>query len=111
MVVTRHRGRGCPREVIVQDAPEPFVTVKSGVLQSLIETGDRSLVHLLVRTVATVDPHDGSLITVLFGVGCWPTERLGPVRRKTLGVLWMESMAERMADDFVLQHPHVPGVS
>ena len=106
----RHRGSGCPREVIVQRSSKPLVAVKSGILQGLIETGDRSLVHLLVRPVAAVNPHDGCLITVPVGVRCWPTECLRPVRCKALGVLGVVSVAERMANHFVLQHPRVPRV-
>src|ERR1044071_6470370 len=91
-VVTRHRGRVCPREVIVQHASEPVVAAKSDIQQRLIETSDRSLVHLLVRPVAAVNPHHGRLIAVAVGVYCWPTERLGPVRGETFGVLWVISM-------------------
>src|SRR5690349_4107492 len=103
-----HRGRGCPREVIVQDASEPLVIVESGILEGLIETGDRSLVHLLVQPIATVNPHDGRLITILVRVCGWPTERFGPVCGQALGMLWMESVAERMAHHFIFQHPRVP---
>src|SRR5262245_37612524 len=46
-VVTSHRGRGSPGEVIMQDAPEPLVAGEAGVFQRLIETNDRPLVHLL----------------------------------------------------------------
>src|ERR1044072_603642 len=48
VVVTRHRGRGCPREVIVQHASESIVAIESSILQCLIETGYRSLVHLFM---------------------------------------------------------------
>ena len=106
----RHRGCGCPREVIVQHASQPLVGGEPGVLQGLIETGDRSLVHFLVRPVAAVNPHDGRLIAVLVGVRCWPTECLRPIRSEALGVLRVESVAERMANYFVLQHTRVPRV-
>src|SRR5262245_25583306 len=55
-----------------------------------------------------MNPHNGRLITVPIGVHCWPTECLRPVRGKALSVLRMVSMAERMANNFVLQHPRVP---
>src|SRR6185503_6567743 len=105
-----HRGGSCPRELIVQDASEPLVSIQSGILQGLIETGDRSLVHLLVQPVAAVSPHDGALISVLVGVHCWPTECLSPVRGQALCVLRVITMAERMANHFILQHPLMPRV-
>jgi len=37
-------------------------------------------------------------------------ESLGPVRGKPLGVLRMESMAERVADHLIGHHPAVPGL-
>src|SRR5262249_42267680 len=86
-VVTRHRGRGGPREVIVQHTTEPLVTGEADILQRLIETSDRPLIHLLVQSVAAVNPHHRGLIPVPVGVGRWPTECLLPVGGKTLGVL------------------------
>jgi len=38
----------------------------------------------------------------LVGVGRWPTECLRPVRGKALGVLRVVTVAERMANHFVL---------
>src|SRR5262245_10106552 len=69
VVVTRHRGRSGPCEVIMQRAPQPFVTVKADIFQRLIETGDCPLIHLFVRPVTTVNPHDRRFITVPVGVG------------------------------------------
>ena len=63
-----------------------------------------------MQPVAAVNPHDGRLTTVIVGVRCWPTERFRPVRRKPLGVLRMVSVAECMANHFVLQYPCVPRV-
>jgi len=80
----------------------PRVGSEANIFQRLIKTSDRPLVHLFVRPVATVNPHDGSLITVVIGVRRWPTKCLRPVRGKTLGMLRVESVAERMAHDFVL---------
>ena len=57
-----------------------------------------------------MNPHNGRLITVPVGVRCWPTECLRPVRGKALGVLRVVSVAERMANHFVLKHPRVPRV-
>src|SRR5688572_7336356 len=103
-----HRRSGRPRKVIVQHASEALVAREPGIFQGLIETRDRPLVHLLVRSVATVRPDDRGLVTILVGVGAGPTECLRPVRGKALGVLRMVSVAERMAHHVVLEHPGVP---
>src|SRR5215470_2123919 len=108
VVVTRHGGRRGPREIIMQRASEPLVAGNTDIFQRLIETDDCPLVHLLVRPVAAVNPHNRGLITVLIGVRRWPTKCLRPVRSKALGVLRVESVAERMANHDVLQHPRVP---
>src|SRR3954451_2979825 len=102
-MVTRHCGRCCPGEVIVQRAPEPFVAIKSGIVQGLIETGDCALVHLVVDSVAAVSTHDRSLITVVAGVRSRAAECLRPVRSEALGMLWMDPGAERIARHVILQ--------
>jgi hypothetical protein len=85
----------------VKHAPELFVAGETDIFERLIETGDRPLVHLLVRPVATVNPHDRGLITVLVRVRRWPTESLTPIRGKALSMLRVVSVAERMANHFV----------
>src|SRR5882724_363539 len=101
-VVARHRGRGSPREVIVQHAPKPLVAGEADIFQRLVEASDCPLVHLLVHPVAAVNPHDRGLITVLVRVRRWPTESLPPVRGEPLSMLRVVSVAERMANHFVL---------
>jgi hypothetical protein len=86
----------------VQHASEALVTRKSHIFQRLIETLDRPLVHLLVRSVAAVNPDDGGLITIPIGVDRWPTEGFRPVRGKAFGVLGVVTMAERMANHLIL---------
>src|SRR5262245_37906252 len=102
VVVTSHRGSSGPREVIVQHASEALVAREPDIFQRLIETRDRPLVHLFVRPVAAVNPNGGGLITVLVGVGSWPTQCLPPVRGEALRVLRVVTMPERMANHFVL---------
>jgi hypothetical protein len=85
----------------VQHASEALVVREPDIFQRLIETRDRPLVHLMVRPVAAVNPDDRGLITILVGVGRWPTECLCPVRGKALGVLGVVTVAERMANYFV----------
>jgi hypothetical protein len=82
--------------------------IQPNVLQSLIETSDSPAIHILVCTVATVDPHHRRFISVGLGVGGWPAEGLSPVRGESLRVLGMESVAERVTDYFVGHHAGVP---
>jgi len=63
-----------------------------------------------MKSVSAVNAHDRRLITELIGVHRWPTERLRPVRRQALSVLGMVSVAERMANHVVFEHPHMPRV-
>jgi hypothetical protein len=48
----------------VQDLSETILAGEADVRERLIETGDRSAVHLLVGPVAAVNPHDRGLVTV-----------------------------------------------
>lgn len=105
-----HGGGCCPGEVVVQRASESLVLIESGVLQGLVEAGNCPLVHFLVQPVAAVNPHDRGLVAMTVGVRGRSTECLGPVRGETFSVLRMVSVAERMADNFVLQHARVPRV-
>jgi hypothetical protein len=86
----------------VQHASEAIVAREPDIFQRLIEARDRSLVHLLVRPVATVNPDDRGLVPIPVGVGRCPTKCLRPVRGKALGVLRMVTVAERMANHFVI---------
>ena len=110
VVITGHRGRGGPCEIIVQHASELFILGQAGIFQRLIETRDRPLVHLLVRPVAAMNPDHRGLITVPVGVRRWATECLRPIRGEALGVLRMVTVAESMANHFVFEHPRVPRV-
>jgi len=94
----------------MQHASEVLVTRKPDIFQRPIETRDRPLVHLLMWPVAAVNPDDRGLITIPVRVVRWPTECLRPVSGKALGMLGMITMAERMANHFVLQDPSVPRV-
>src|SRR5262245_55347725 len=93
-VVTSHRGRRGPREVIMQHAPKLLVAGEADIFQRLIETSDRPLVHFLMQPIAAVSPHDRGLITVHFGVRRRSAECLRPVRGEALSVLRMVSVAE-----------------
>jgi hypothetical protein len=86
----------------VQHASEALVAREPDIFQRLIETRDRPLVHLPVRPVAAVNPDDRGLIAIPVGVGRWPTECFRPVCGKALGVLRVVSVAECMANYFVL---------
>jgi hypothetical protein len=92
----------------VQHAAESSVSVEPDVSHRLVETGDRPAVHLVVRAVPAVDPHDRGLVSIAVGVGCRTSEGLGPVCSEPFAVLRMESMAERVPDDLVGHHLGVP---
>src|SRR5262249_12910792 len=55
-VVAGHRRRGRPREVVVQHFAYSVAAGHADVCQPLVETRDRSTVHLLVGTVTAVNP-------------------------------------------------------
>jgi hypothetical protein len=69
-VVTSHRGRRRPREVVVQHMSEPLVITKTGIDERLIEAGNRPAVHLLVLAVAAMDPHNQGLVAILLRSVC-----------------------------------------
>ena len=88
--------------------PSQWLRGEPGVFQSLVETGDRTPVHLLVRAVSAVYPDYCSFVAVTLGVGVRSAQGFGPVGRESLAVLGMEAVAERVADDLVGHHPGVP---
>jgi hypothetical protein len=53
-----------PMRVVVKHLPKPIVVGEADIDQCLVEAGDRSAVHLLVRTVAAMYPHHRGLIAV-----------------------------------------------
>ncbi len=69
------------------------------------------LVHLLVRTVAAVYPHDGRLIAVLPAEHGGSAERLGPIGGESLGVVRMEPVAECVTHDVISDHALMPSLS
>ena len=107
-VVARHRRRR-PDEVVVQHLAERFGG-EPGIVEGLVETGDRAVVHLLMRSVSAVQPHHRGLVCVRVGVRGGTAQRLRPVGREPLGVIGFESVTERMADHLVGHHPEVPGL-
>jgi hypothetical protein len=74
LVVAGHFRRGGPGEVAVQDLPERPGRFQAGILHRLAGTLDRPPVHLLMRAVATVDPHDRRLVPQA------PEQAAGPPR-------------------------------
>src|SRR5882672_7092867 len=107
-MVTSHRGGRRPGEVVMQDFPETVLAREPDILECPIETRDRALVHFLVRAVATMHSDDRRFINISLGVRRWPAERLCPVRGKTLGVLRVVPVAERMTNHFVVHYAGVP---
>src|SRR5215831_12951784 len=109
LVIARHRGCGGPGEVVVQHLSQRPGRVQANVLHGLVETGDRPAVHIRVRAIAAVEPHDRGLVAIGAGVILRAAEGLGPVCGEPFGVLRMEPVAERVADYLVGHHPAVPG--
>src|SRR5258708_5482613 len=93
-VVAGHRGCGCPREVVMQNLPNPIVVSKTGICQCLIETGDRSTVHLLVKAVATVYSHHRGLVAIGGRIRRRPSKCLGPVGGEPLAMLGVKPVTE-----------------
>jgi hypothetical protein len=92
----------------VQHLPDGLGCVQPHIVHGLVKAGDRPAVHLLVRAVAAVDPHDRCLVSIVIGVGGWPAKSLSPVGSESLVVLGMESMAERVTDYLVRHHSGMP---
>ena len=59
---------------------QPVVASKPDVIQRLIEARYRSTIHLIVDTVAAVDPDHGGLVTAAGRKRGRPTERFRPIR-------------------------------
>ena len=91
----------------MQHLPQWFLG-EAHVFQRLVETGDRALIHLLVRAVAAVDPHDRCFVAVAFGVDGRSAERFGPIGSEPLAVLGVKAVAEGVADDLVGHDPGMP---
>jgi hypothetical protein len=83
---------------------------EADVCQRLIEADDRSLVHLLVQTIAAMQPHHRGLVSIAVCKGRRTTQRLSPIGGEPLAVLGVEAVAERVADHLIGHHPGVPGV-
>jgi len=101
LVVARHRRRGRPGEVLVQHTPELTVSGQAYVIHRPVEASDGALVHLLVRTVATVHPYDRRLVAVALREGGGTAERLRLVGRQSFRVLRVEPVAEGVAHDLI----------
>ena len=66
------------------------------IIQRLVETHNRTLIHFVVLAVATVHSDDGDFITVGVGV-CGGAECFSPVGGELLDMLRMEAGTEGMA--------------
>ena len=78
------------------------------VIHGAVEALNRPAVHLIVRAVAAVHANHGGLVAMLFAVGQRTAPGLAPVRRESLGVLWVEAMTERVRDNFIFHDPFMP---
>jgi hypothetical protein len=110
-VVTGHRGRGRPNEVVVQHLPQLTVVGEPHIGESLVETDNRAAIHFVVLPLPAVHLDDGGLVTVGDRIRAGATECLGPVSRESLDMLGVEAVAEGMADHFIRYDPTMPGAS
>jgi len=102
-VVSGDRGQGRPGEVVVQHLSEPLVAGETDVDQCLIKAGDRTTVHLLVRTVAAMQPHLRGLVAVAMTPG---VRRLGASSRLARRVAAAKPVvAVRRPADAYRSHP------
>jgi hypothetical protein len=93
-VVSGHCGQGRPGEVVVQHLSAPVVAGETDVDQCLIKAGDRTTVHLLVRTVAAMQPHLRGFVAVAMTPG---VRRLGASSRVSPGGWRRRSPSSRCA--------------
>src|SRR5215472_16584592 len=108
LMVTCHRCRGRPGEVVVEHPSQSSVIGESGVNQSLVEASDRTAIHFVVLPVAAVHLDDSGFVTLGIGVCTGATECLRPVCSEALDMLRMETVAEGMTDHLVGHYPMVP---
>lgn len=94
----------------MQDSGELGVAGQTDVCDGLVETGDCSTVHLVMRAVAAVHADYRGLVPEGVGVTVRASERLRPVSGEALAVIGMEAMAEGVADHFVGHHPVMPRI-
>lgn len=90
--------------------PQRRVVCQSDIGKSLVEAKNCTAIHFLVLPIAAMHPDDTGLVAIQLGVRARTAERLSPVSGKSLHVLRMEAVAERMADDLIGHHSIVPGL-
>ena len=85
------------------------VVGESDVGKSQVETGNRTAIHFVVLSVATVHLDDSGLVTKGIGVRRGATQGLSPIGGKPFHMLGMEAVAESVSDYLVGHHPMMPG--
>lgn len=95
----------------MQHLPQSSVAGESNIGQSLIETRNRAAIHFIVHSVPAVDLHDSSFVAIGTGKRSRPAERLSPVSREPLDMLWMKPMTEGMSNHLIRHHATMPGIS
>ena len=108
ILVAGHRGRRCPREIVVEHLPNRIVAAKADVAHRLVEARDGATIHLAMRPVSAVRSDHGGLVAELIAVRRRATQCFGPVRSETLRVIRPEAMAEGVTHHLVGHHPLVP---
>ena len=109
-MVARHRCRGGPSEVVVQNLSQNSVAGKSDIGQSLVETSNRAAIHFLVLPVPAVHLDDGGFVSVGIGIRCRSTENLSPISCEPIDMLGVEAVAEGMGHHLVGHHATMPSI-
>src|SRR5579862_8241513 len=104
-MVTCHRCRGRPGEVVVEHLSQRSVIGYPGVNKSLVEALNRTAIHFVVLPVAAVHLDDSGFVTVGIGVCGGATECLRPVCSEALDMQRVEAVAEGVADHVVGHYP------
>ena len=97
-----------PSEIVVQHLPQKIVPGRARVDQSLVEAGNRTAVHFVVLSIATVQAHDGRLVTIAVGLNLWLTKCFGPISGASLDMLGAVAMTETVCDHVVGHYLSMP---
>ena len=63
-MVSGHRAKGCPSEIVVQHIAETWLGIKADLGQRLIEAGDGPTIHLCMLAVAAVHPDNAGFVAI-----------------------------------------------
>ena len=104
-----HGGR--PGEPSYELKPEARLGRDADVIERGHERGDGTTVHLLMRSITAVEPHDVRIVTERAGVCGGSAKLFGPVCGEPLGMFRMDPALEGVSEDRVDQAASMPRLS